>query len=237
MFPLKTPTTTSAAIALVAFALSATANSFQPGEHDEEALRLLRAMAGAIALRTTSLSKIAPDFAVEKHAGLAWEEAVAEANSRFGQRQPDRAAFLRKYLGKGSPETQLAELQLPTSGLHAGTASGISRGFEFGPPDKPTATIIVWLAKGQLISEPTLCLTTAVAGVVYNLEFDVSDHLTSATRQLSPSSKGATLTVGQNTSGTGGVNFFWVQISARAGESESINYTPDLVIKMGCSLF
>lgn len=78
MSPLKTATTTSAAIALVAFALSATANSFQPGEHDEEALRLLRAMAGAIPLRTTSLSKIAPDFAVEKHAGLAWEEAVAE---------------------------------------------------------------------------------------------------------------------------------------------------------------
>ena len=233
MSPLKTPNMTFAAIALVAFCLSVSANGFQPGEYDEEALRLLRTMSVAIPLRTTSLPKTAPDFAVEKHAGLAWNEAVAEANSRFGQRQPERAAFLRKYLGKGSPEVQLGELQLPVSGMSVGTGSGTSRGFVFGPADKPTATITVWVAQGQLIGEPTLGLTTAtIEGVVYsNLVFDLSDHLISANRQLPPNSNGATLTVGQNTSGSGGVNFFWVRISAPGGASESINYTPDLVIR------
>ena len=224
---------TLAAISLVAFCLSATANGFQPGEHDKEALRLLRAMSVAIPLRTTSLPKIAPDFAVEKDAGLAWNEVVAVANSRFGQRQPERAAFLRKYLGKGSPEVQLGELQLSVSGMSTRTGGGASRGFVFGPVAKPTATITVWIAQDQLIDEPTLGLTTAtIEGVVYsNLVFDLSDHLISANRQLPPNANGATLSVGQNTSGAGGVNFFWVQISAPGGASESINYTPDLVIR------
>ncbi len=224
----------SVSMVVLASLLSATANGFQSGEYDEEALRLLRTMSGAIPLRTTSLQKTAPDFAVQKHPGLAWGEAVAEANSRFGQRQPERAVFLRKYLGKGSPEIQLVELQLPSSGISFVTGSGISRGFVFGPADKPTATITVRVVPGQLlIGEPTLDLTTAtVEGVVYShLKFDLNDHLTSATRQLPPNSKGVTLTVGQNTSGTGGVNFFWVQISAPGGESESINCTPDLVIR------
>ena len=191
-------------------------------------------MSDAIPLRTTSLLTIAPEFVVEKRAGLSWGEAVAEANSRFGQRQPHRAAYLRKYLGDGSPESHLAELQLESSRSGASTGSSRSIGFVFGPADKPTATITVWLAhRGPLQSEPILSLSTAtVGGVVYSyLSFDSSDRLTSAARQLPANSKGATFTVGQNTSGRGEVNFFWVRISAREGGSESINYTPELVIR------
>jgi hypothetical protein len=190
-------------------------------------------MSRAIPLRTTSLQKIAPEFVVEKHVGLMWSEAVAEANSRFGPRQPERAAFLRKYLGKGSAEIQLAELQLPISGGSTITGGGISRGFVFGPVDKPTAEITVWTAQGKLIGDPTLDLTTVtVEGVVYReLSFDVGDRLISTNLYLPPNSKGATIVAGQNTSGEGGVNYFWVSISAPGDESELISYTPDLVIK------
>ncbi len=120
--------------------------------------------------------------------------------------------------------------------MSIGTGSGTSSGFVFGPVDKPTATITVWLAKvakGKLMDDPTLSLTTAtIEGVVYsNLLFDLNDRLISANVELPKNSEGETVNVGQNTTGLGGVNHFWMRITAPGGVSESIHFTPELVIK------
>ena len=229
---MKTNLTTLAGIALAALGLSGgRANAFQPGEYDDEAVRLLRAMAQAIPLRTTSLQKIAPAFVVEKQAGLTWDEAVAEADRRFGQRQPERAAFLRKDLGKGSPESHLDQLHLRLR--NSGGISGFtSKEFAFEPRDKPTATILVSVGQRQLLDEPTLRLPRAtIEGVVYtHLVFDLTDHLIAAGREL-VSTRGATLTAGQNTTGGAGENWFSVQVSTPDGGSEALTFTSDIVIK------
>lgn len=228
---MKTKMTTLAGIALVALGLSSgRANALQPGEYDGEAVRLLRAMAQALPLRTTSLQKIAPAFAVEKKAGLTWDEAVAEADRRFGHRQPERAAFLRKYLGKGSPESQLDQLHLRLRGSGFIIPGYTSKELVFEPWHKPTATMWVSVGKGQLLGEPTLrLLGTTIEGVVYtSLAFDLTDHLIAATREM-VRTRGATMIVGQNTS-SAGVDSFWVQISTLDGGSESLTFTSDLVL-------
>ena len=143
------------------FSFGPRANALDPDAEDEEALRLLRTMTRVLPLRAASLATIAPDFAVEKRAGLVWEEAVAEANSRFGQSQPQRAAFLCKYLTKGSSELQLVELRLPAARFSGGDGGTMSKGFVFGPPDKPTATLSVGIAETRIVAEPRLTLATA----------------------------------------------------------------------------
>src|SRR5215207_4784517 len=84
---------------------------FLPGQHDKEGAKLLRTMSRVIPLRITRLQTLAPEFAIEKRAGLTWAEAVAEADSRYGKKDPKRFAFLRRYLAPGSPEINLADLQ------------------------------------------------------------------------------------------------------------------------------
>jgi hypothetical protein len=182
-------------------------------------------------MRSTLLGEIAPAFAVAKHPGLTWDEAVSEANARFGIRLAERAAFLRKYIVNGSPEAQLAELQLRSGG---GTimGGGISKGFVIGPPNNPVATIYVWVSQGRIVGEPTLWLAHAkIKGVTYDeLIFDLNDCLISTNQSLGKIN-GSALTIGQNTTGEGGVNHYWAQVSGPDGESETIRFTPELVIK------
>src|SRR5204863_3383083 len=73
--------------------------------------------------------------------------------------------------------------------------------------------------------------SAVVDGVVYEyLGFDLNDRLMSAGRQLPPDAHGVKITAGENTTGQGGVNFFWVMISSAGDESETIDYTPELLI-------
>lgn len=223
-----------AVIASWALTWNIKAGEWLPGSHDKEALRLLQQMTQALPLRTTTLKTIDSSFAVEKEPGLSWDQAVAAANMRYGTRQPERAAFLRKYLGQGSPESNLSELQLPEYGVGMTTGSGRSKGFVIGLPDQPTAIIWFSIANDRLVGEPTLTLTNStVDGVVYShLDFDLQDRLISALLQAPLDSR--RLTLGQNLSGKGGVNFYHATFHAgdRGGmdESESIHYSPEMVI-------
>src|SRR4030095_4579130 len=97
-------------VALSAVPGRAEAPLFLPGQHDEEGAKLLQRMSQVIPLRTTRLQTVAPEFAIEKRAGLTWADAVAEADSEYGKKDPKRFAFLRRYLAAGSPEINLADL-------------------------------------------------------------------------------------------------------------------------------
>lgn len=223
-----------AVIAPFALTWNIKADEWLPGSHDKEALHLLRQMTQALPLRTTTLKQVATSFAVDKQPGLTWDQAVAAANMRYGSRQPERAAFLRKYLERGSPESNLSELQLPEYGVGMTTGSGRSKGFVIGLPEEPSAIIWFSIANDKLVGAPTLTLTSAtVDGVVYgNLNFDLADCLTSAHLQVPLNSR--RLTVGQNTSGKGGVNFYHATFSAgdrsAMDDSESIHFSPEMAI-------
>lgn len=223
---------TMAAIAFLAARTGAMADDLQRGAHDTEVAKLLREMARVLPLRTTQLRKIAPDFAVEKTEGINWPAAVAEADKHYGTHQPGRAAFLRKYLGKGSSEDQLKQLQI-ARGVSIGGAGSWGASYDIGPAGKPIGTIGAWISDGKLVEMPTLGVKNAtVEKIDYSdLIFDAHDMLISADRHLPPDSEGVRIVLGENTSGTGGTNFFWVQITTAHGESETISYNPDLTIK------
>ncbi len=224
-------------MAFLALTPATNADEYIAGEMDQEALRLLRIMSQSLPLRTTTLQQIAPEFVVAKSAAPTWSDALADANARFGPRQPQRAAFLRKYLERGSSEADLDELGLHLSLASGGavTGAGSSKTLAFGPAEEPTATLMVWIAQGKLIDRPTLSLPgVKIEGVDYcYLTFDVNDRLISAARILPEAQTGSKrlLVVQENTTGEGGVNYYSASIAGAAGESESIDFTPDLVIK------
>lgn len=224
-----------AAISSTAITWSIHAEELQPGTHDAEALRLLHQMSQALPLRTTTLEKIAPSFAAEKQPGLTWDQAVAAANTRYGSRQPERAAFLRKYLEDGSPEARLSELQLPEHGVHTTTGSGRSTGFVIGPPEKPEAIISFFIANGRLVGAPSLTLTSlTVDGVAYrHLDFDSEDRLVSTRLQFLADSRLMTHELGQNISGKDGTDFYYAIFYGTKGaidQSERLHFSPGRVM-------
>lgn len=163
---------------------------------DARAIELLRAISETFPTRLT-LQEFAPKFFVDKKEGLSWDEAVAEANQRFGKKQPERASFLRQYLYEGLSEEQLTELQLPRSGSRMTTGSGWSASFVFGTLEKPEAQINVWISNGRLLKGVTLHLENAEwKGAAYrSLYFDEGDKLSQATRELPREEDGRSLSV------------------------------------------
>jgi hypothetical protein len=207
--------------------------NYQAGKYDDKVLKILREMSKALPLRTTTLKEIAPKYVIAKHEGLTWPEAVAEANARFGQRQPERAAFLRLYLEKGLPEEQLKELQLADFMVATETGAGTGKALVFGRYDEPEAKIDYGVGISNLIGEVEFSLCgIEIKGVTYEeLTFDASNHLISASRNFPPEQGGMGVFIQMNTSGEGGVNYYSALIADVTGEeSETIGYTPELVI-------
>ncbi len=95
--------TAFALLGLAFFAVRGQATDFQPESHDGQVMEQFIGLLTVYPLLKTTLGDFDPAFAVEKEEGLTWAEAVAEANRRFGERQPQRTLFLRKYLNKDSP--------------------------------------------------------------------------------------------------------------------------------------
>ena len=211
----------------------AAASSYQAGKYYDEGLRLLRSMSEALPLRRTTLKEIAPKYAVEKHEGITWEEAVAEAEARFAEDQVKRAAFLRKYLTAESPEARLKELKCEESGMGMGTPGSHSVGFVLGDWNAREAEIRFWVAEHRLSGNASLDVAKKeINGVAYLwLSFDVSDHLTSASRELHAEKDGTRISILENTSVEGGINFYHVSIRSPHGEDEMVSFTPELVIK------
>jgi hypothetical protein len=204
---------------------------FLPGEHDKEAAQSVRAMAQALPLSTTTLQKIAPEFAVEKVPGLSWEEALAAAEKQFGHRQPARAAFLRKYLTKGSPMAQLVELQLSDTG---GPRFDGLRHYWFSSPINSKAYIEVRLVDGKLAAEPELELgDRKLDGVFYPfLRFDAADHLIAAGHHiLLTDEKGKGWIDESTTPAIAGAPYSVTLNYFDGTGSETIYYTPEFVIR------
>ena len=231
---------------LLAYALPGMA---APGEHDEEAVRLLRTMDKVLPLRTTKLKDLAPEYVVEKNEGLGWAEAVAEAQTRYGSRQPGRAVFLSKYLVKGASPACLGDLQLPEAGYSTGTGSGWSKSFLFGPVveltgrtgllispvEKPVARITVWISgDGVLVGDAAFELMNfQTGGMTFDfISFDAAERVSGWNSQsrLTVPGKG-NRSLGANLSGDAGVSHYWAWFTAEDGDSEMITFTPELIIK------
>lgn len=79
---------------------------------------------------------------------------MQQAQARYGQQQPGRAAFLRKYLKAGMPENSLEALGLRRSGASANIGGNVGIGLmydtEYNSLGKPLSTIGVGLTSGYL---------------------------------------------------------------------------------------
>ncbi len=212
-------------------AAAAAATVSELAKYDAKATELARELAQAFPTRAT-LQEIAPRFFVAKHEGLSWEEAVAEADRRFGKKQPERASFLRQYLREGLPEAQLAELQLPRSGLSMTTGSGLSASFAFGTLAKPEAQINVWVANGRLLKDVTFHLKNIdLKGVAYRyVYFGEGDKLNQATRELPREADGRHLTVMVLLWGTDSRRYA-ATVKGAGGLDETMQFTPELVLE------
>ncbi len=225
-------------LTLVAFSVvlgRAEAPPFFPGQHDGEGAKLLRRMSQVIPLRTTRLQTVAPEFAIEKRAGLTWTDAVAEADANYGKKDPKRFAFLRRYLVRGSPEINLADLH---STMSAGNGAGSRRSVHYslhGPFGASLIGIGVYLDEGKLSADPTLVLpSVTIDGMTYSyLTFDSNDRLIRASLQLplKPGvlTDGWTLQVSQSIEGDS--PFYSLIIYGPTAERESIHFTSEFGIK------
>jgi hypothetical protein len=126
-------------IGLMLLSAASWAADFQPGQYDEFIQKELRRIMQAAPLHTTTVRDVAPEFVVEKVEGLSWEQALAEAERRFGEHQPERALFLRKYLAKGAPESQLEELHWPDRGLGFQSGPNLFVSLDWHGPEKAKA--------------------------------------------------------------------------------------------------
>jgi len=258
------------------------AADFQPGRHDALVVEELRSMIQTAPLRSTTVRDVAPDFVMEKDRDLSWEEALAEANRRFGQRQPQRALFLRKYLTAGAPEARLAELHWMDRGfgLTSGytlygmlewcgeqpvtlqSPSGGSAGVSLTVPGrapakyapleiksregntvsidqnaaiakfpKPLARIDTAVRDHALVNVPRLSFPDiTVKAVLFSLlTFDENDQLVSAMEEVSPGTGEPAIRL-SCFAGSDGLRYS-ASISDAAGDSEMLDYSPDLVLR------
>ncbi|MFN0077544.1 MAG: hypothetical protein ACKVY0_13825 [Prosthecobacter sp.] len=209
-----------------------------PGDNDAEVLGLLRRIHQTVPLHQIMLKDVAPQFALAKHDGLGWKEAVAEADKRFGTKPEQielRAAFLRKHLVAGMPEADLQALKLTEWGASLSAGSTRSKSFVFGTLEKPTALLHFGIAHGTktLVSAPTLMLVKAsVSGFdLERLDFNIDDRLVGWSCQTRLNKSKDRVPLGANNSGSDGVNYFYASITKSDNQSEDISFTPDLVIK------
>jgi hypothetical protein len=219
-------------------ASAAPADDYVGGKFDARALAMLHEMVEALPLRTTLLHDIAPAYAVGKHEGLTWEEAVAEADRRFGKRQPERCAFLRKYLAAGAPESRLAELQWkpwgPRFSSGEGTFISLAWGPNFKDPDEGEveARIDTQVADQRIIRRLTLALARVkFKDVVYSMTFDAEDHLVHVSREDKPVENGMCLDVTQSVWELDGTIIFSASVRGPRGPREMIDITPAFAIK------
>lgn len=211
--------------------MAARAGDLVPGSHDALAVQWLRNMARDVPLRETPLAKIAPEWAIEKKADLTWEQAVAEADSRFGERQLERTAFLRHYLNQAVTDAQLDQLKLPEWNI---TRTGPGRPLAIGSANDPTATITVFVSRGVHYGPPTLTLmNVTVNGVKYGqLTFDEDDRLTGVVCDTKEES-GAEFRVGANSWDN---NFSWfATVTMPKGlpdmDNETLRFSPAVVLQ------
>jgi len=209
-----------------------------PGDNDAEVLGLLRRIHQAVPLHKIALNDVAPQFADAKNESLGWKDAVAEADKRFGTKPEQievRAAFLRKHLVAGMPEAELQALKLTEWGVSASTGSARSKSFVFGTLANPTALLHLGIAHGSktLVSAPTLALLKAtIDGFKFEeLDFDINDRLVGWSYQTHLNRNKDLVRLGANNSGSGGVSFFYASITKSDDQSETISFTPDLVIR------
>ena len=221
-------------LALTAWSVAAPeASEAKFGQDDAKVLAALRELVSALPPHAT-LREIAPRFVVDRHEGLSWAEAVEEANRRFGGKQPERAAFLRRYIVKGMSKSQMQELQLPESGMSIGTGTGHSVSYVFGEREKPEATITVWIGAGEtLVSDATIQLEAAeFHGVAYRyLAFDRSDTLERITRELPPETDGRKISIQAGVGADGALNFYSGWIQHPSGVMETMRFTPSLLLQ------
>lgn len=209
-----------------------------PGDNDAEVLGLLRRIHQAVPLHQITLKDVVPQFAFAKYEYFSWKDAVAEADKRFGTKPEQievRAAFLRKHLVAGMPETYLEVLKLTEWGASISTGSARSKSFVFGTLDKPTALLHFGIAHGTktLVSSPTLVLIKAsINGFnLEKLEFSTNDRLVGWSCQTRMNKGKDLVQLGANNSGSGGVSFFYASITNSDDQLERISFTQDLVIQ------
>ncbi|TDU63087.1 hypothetical protein EI77_04509 [Prosthecobacter fusiformis] len=209
------------------------AQDYVPGRHDKEVIRLLQEMARDLPLQTTELETVALNCSVAKKVGLTWDQAVAEADARFGNLQPQRAAFLRKYLEVGSPIAHLDELQLKDSGLSTGTGGSTSRSLMMDERIKPEMKITVWMSQDFLVAPAMLGLEEVIVNetLYKGLQFDLQDRLLFVGRELPPMEDGTLLQLTQGTKGSDGKFYHVGTITGPGKESESIWLNADFTLR------
>lgn len=244
---------------MVYLSCQAMAGDFKAGAYDELAREQLRATLAAAPLKDLTVRDLAPDFVVEKQDGLTWEAAVAEANRRFKEKQPERALFLRKYLTAGAPESQLDELGWPPAwaafnsgpstyshldwfGAEVHARLRAARDQNSGDwrkgmtldllQTKPLVRIDTAVVNRALTGAPRLSFPGAkVRGIAFALlTFDENDRLASVLRVIPIADTGATMQITYPW-GPPGSGSWSVSITDRDHNWESLDYDPGLVLQ------
>jgi len=219
------------------------------GEHDAELRAFLNEALSLVTLRETTVADVAPEFALpEADKEADWMEALDIAGKAYPDSPMHCALYLWKHLPENADPALLKDLDLDGDGSVWTTGSGFSHSLiliekAFIPKRDsfidiievhPKALLNFWISHGsdkRLFGPGYLEIHDVLIGNLSftALHFDTDEKLIGfGSKRKLPA--GIVLTIGGNTTGTDGTDFYYLNVSINNRRFENISLSPDLLI-------